>query len=286
MPFFQNVFTNDFEGNWLISDRRYVPKFVLRRNAGRGDEYVVSWNAGPYNLSGNDADGNTRDTLEIVYALYNFKNWATISVDISAGAASTSAVTPEEIVANLNGNTLFAERFTASLDKQRLILIRQNKPALDFRFYIQNGRAEEALRFNARAGVAELPTYFSRHTIENRFDFEDSANQLIQLDSTSSVQADIIDNAVDYKGISLGYDSSVVQEDWELMDGKHNNFHFQSGPSDGTVDSTATTLIYPTGSRVGDLAKKVIILKDSTGEIVQQFEMPYTLTISDMISPP
>lgn len=292
MSFFQNPFHEDFEGNWVLSDRHHIPKFVVKHNAGRSSESVYSWNDGPFNLSGNDADSNARSTLKISFCLHNNKNWATISVDVTSQASSSSAVTSEEIVAALNNDTLFSERFVASIgsynnSKSPRITIRQKRPATEFKFYIINGQAEEAIGFNARAGVAEIPTYFARHTIDNRFAYEDSVGMLIALNpSGSNVDADIIDNAVDYKGVSLGYSSSSVKADWELLDGRSGLFQFTKGPSINAVDETLTTIIYHAGAGVGDLAKKIVKQLDSDGVVVNEFEMPYTLTSGDLITPP
>lgn len=281
MSFFQNVFTSDFEGNWVLGDRQHIPKFVVRRNAGRGDELVVAWNQGPYDLSGNDADSNSCDTLEIVFAIHDFKNWATISVDMTAEAASAAAVTPEEAVASLNANSLFAERFMATISgwndepsTVKRVMIRQRKPATELRFYIKNGRAEEKMRFNARAGVAELPTYFARHTMDNRFNYEDCQNHLIEMDDVSSnVDQAIIDDAVNHKGVSMGYDSSTVRDDWQLLEGRSGLFQFTN-----QLDST-TQVIYPAGAVAGDLAKKII----TNGSNI--LEIPHTLVSGDLITP-
>jgi hypothetical protein len=283
MPFYQNVFVADFEGNWVLGDRQHSPKFVVRRNAGRGDEWVVAWNEGPYDLSGNDADGtNSCDTLEIMYALREPKNWAMISVDITAGAASSSAVTPQEIVAALNSNTLFYERFEASLDRydgsgKNRVRIHQKKPGTEMRFYIKNGRAEEKLRFNARAGVQEMPTYFGRHTVDNRFTYDDSQNHVIELDiSGSTVDLNIVLDAVDDHGqaMEFGWDGTTERADWELLEGRSGLFDFTN-----SVDSS-TTIIYPAGAKVGDLAKMILTNSGNT------FVIPYTLTVSDLITPP
>lgn len=291
MPFFQNPFADDFEGNLLLGDRHHIPKFVVRNNAGRGKEIVYAWNKGPYDLSGNDSDGNSSAILKIAFRLHNTKNWATISVDVTAGAGSTSAVQLNEIANALNANTLFAERFVARAEDYNntaglKLTIRQKKPITEFTFYIINGQAEEAIGFNARAGVAELPTYFSRHTIANRFAFEDSVNMLVELDTGNNVDAAIIDNAVDAKGISLGYDSGTVREDWELLEGKSGIFQFQKGPSAESVSTTNVTIYYSAGAKVGDFAKKVTEQYDSSSILVARFEEPYTLTSGDLVTPP
>jgi len=283
MPFYQNVFVADFEGNWVLGDRQHSPKFVVRRNSGRGDEWVVAWNEGPYDLSGDDADGtNSTDTLEIMYALREPKNWAMLSVDITSGAADTSAVTPQEIVAALNADTLFSERFQASLDRydgsgKNRVRIHQKKPGTEMRFYVKNGRAEEKLQFNARAGVEEMPTYFGRHTIANRFDYDDSQNHVIELDiSGSSVDLNIVLNAVDDHGraMEFGWDGTNERADWELLEGRSGLFDFTN------YDGTSVKIIYSAGAKAGDLAKKIVTEGNNT------FVMPYTLESGDLITPP
>lgn len=283
MPYFQNLFTADFEGNWLLADRHHIPKFVCSHNSGRGDEVVVTWNDGPFDLSTVDSDStNSTDTLEIVFALNNQKNWTTLAVDITASAASSSAVTSEEIVAALNANSTFNSWFVAQLGPSpetsdyntKRVMISQKKPVTNFRFYINNGRAEEVLRFNARAGVAELPTYFSRHSMDNRFVFDDCANMLIELDPGLNVDANIINSAVNSKGKSLGYSSATVSEDWQLLAGRSGLFEFTNAV-DGSTD-----IIYSAGAKAGDLAKKIVTSGGNT------FVMPYTLQSGDLITPP
>jgi len=291
MPFFQNPFNEDFEGNWVLADRQHIPKFVIKRNAGRGPETVTNYIDGPFDLSGNDSDGDSSAYLKINYCLHHTKNWATMSVDVTALAASTSAVTIQEIVASLNDDATFAERFAVSLGSYNnsttpKLTIRQKKPATEFKFYIVNGQAEESLGFNARAGVAELPTYFSRHSIANRFDFEDSVGMLVELDPSNNVDAALINNAVSMTNTSLGYDSSTVKSDYELLEGRSGLFQFTKGPSTNAVSTTTTIIQYPAGAKIGDLAKKIVTQKDSGGVVVKEFEIPYTLTSGDIITPP
>lgn len=293
MPFFQNPFANDFEGNWLLSDRQYTVKFVAKSNAGRGKEMVYAWTAGPYNLSGNDPDGNPRKYLSIIYRLHNTKNWATLKIDLTGYASSASAVTIEEVVTALQSNTVFSERFIAQLGSfdnkgsARTVVIRQKKPCTELEFYIKNGQAEVYLGFNARAGVAELPTYFAMHTIENRFNFVAGEGRIIMLNPVSStVDSNLIDNAKDALGNSMGYDHNLVQEDWQLLRGRSGIFNFTKGPSTSAVTSTETVITYPAGAKTGDLALKTITRKDTNSIVVESFQMPYTLTASDLIVPP
>lgn len=295
MSFFQNVFTSDFEGNWVLGDRQHVPKFVVHPNTGRGDEYVVAWNQGPYDLSGNDADGtNSSDTLEIMYALREPKNWAKILVDIMSGADDTSSVTASEVVTALKADTLFAERFSASLSGfdgvtgLTRISIRQKKPITEMRFYVKNGRAEEKIGFNARAGVQELPTYFARHSIDNRFTHTDSQNHIIELDiSGSTVDLNIVLNATDVHGVAVafGWDGTTEQTDWELLKGRSGIFNFQKITVDGS-DRITQIIEYPAGAIVGDFARKIIYTYTGVNTNPTTIaEVPYNLESGDLITP-
>jgi hypothetical protein len=77
-----------------------------------------------------------------------------------------------------------------------------------------------------------------------------------------------------------------VQEDWELLQGKSGLFQFTSGPGAGPVTSTTTQIIYPAGAKEGDLAKKIVTQKNGSAVVVAEYEMPYTLQASDLITPP
>lgn len=268
MTFYQNPFSFDFQGNILLGDRHHIPGFPIKKNAGRGDDLVMAWNSGPFDLSGNDADTNSRDTLVIWFARNNddFTNWAQLSITLPNGAAETNST----IAAALNADAGFSAWFTATLSsgndvgETERLFIRQKKNVGEFRFYIANGRAEEALQFNARSGVGEILTYFDRDRIFHFFTAAERIrhavngdrpgnNALVKLDPAgSNVDANVIDNAVNAAGKSLGYDSSTVREDWQLMDGKSGIFQFTKYSSNA-VASTATNIIYPAGAEVGDL---------------------------------
>lgn len=309
MSFYQNPFTADFNGNLILGDRSYVQTFRVLGNKGRGDQKVVAWKSGPYNLSGNDADGNPLKNLTIAYALdfsqqgvksgTNFKNWASVVVDLTTTAASISAVQPFEIISALQANVNFSNLFGAVLSVwagnnnsqmvniyQKTALPNKSNDINRLHFYIVTGGAEQALQFNARSGVAELPTYFDRHTIVNAFNFSDSVGMLIYLNPSIATQAAVIDAAADYMGKSLGYSHSTVQADWQLLEGRSGLFQFTKN-SGASTSSTATSIIYSAGSKVGDLALKVVTDYDGSTppNILRKFEMPYTLTSGDLITP-
>lgn len=277
MSFFQNPFNKEYQGYWVLGDRAHSLTFKCPANVGRGDELVRSYGEAPYSMDGTDDDGNNTDTLIISFAIDgNFNNYVDLSIDVAAGAADATAVTKEEIVGNLNGNSTFATYFVASIPYGKdQIEINTKRDANRFKFYIKNIGAETLLRFNKFAGVSELPTYFARHTIANRYDFADSVSHLIALDpGSSTVDANVIDNAVGPNGRTLGLDSGTIRDDWELLEGKSGLFNFTIA-----VDAT-TTLTYSAGASAGDLAKMTI--SDGTSN----WEIPYTLDSTDLVSPP
>jgi hypothetical protein len=277
----------------LLGDRAHIPGFPIKRNAGRGDDLVMTWNQGPFNLSGNDAAGDPTETLSIWIAssVDGFTNWSLLALTLPNGTAETTF----DLVSSLNGNQSFSGWFTASNNDDRLF-IRQKKNVGDFRFYIQNGGAEEVLGFNARSGVGEITTYFDRDRVFNQLTPEErtrhallgdrpGSNCLVKLDPSNAVDAAVINNATDGKGNPLGYDSTVVQPDWKIMDGKSAIFQFTKYSS-ATVASTEEEIVYPAGAQTGDLALKIIREFDASPELVNKYEVPYTLLSSDLITPP
>jgi hypothetical protein len=274
MPFFMNPFTADFRGNLLLGDRQHIPVFICPGNKGRADDVVYSWNPGPYNMSGADVDGLARDIVLLSYSIdADFKNWAMIPVNCTTGAANIASVTTQEVVNALNADPNFSGPFGAYLESNNRVFIKQKHETSRMKFFVVNGRAEEALRFNARSGVAELPTYFRRHTIARRGDFPDSVGMLIEMNPSVLSQAAVIRNAVDLRGNTLGFDPTVVQADWQLLRGRSGIFQF-------TKTSGSTKIIYPAGAREGDLA--MMVVDSGSGH----FEMPYTLLSGDLITPP
>ena len=295
MSFFQNLFNVEFRGNWVINDKQLSPVFICPRNAGRGDEIVVAWNEPTYNLSTNDSNGDAGNNLNIVYTTDddNYRRWATLTVDLGASVSDATAVTPTEIVGQLNSNATFSELFIANLGKfssgKDRIKIRQIKDKTKFRFYIDNGSAEDKIKFNGRAGVGELPTYFERHTIANRYSYpvsNDGLNMLILMEpSTNGVHQGIIDNAVDETGVSKGFSYLSIKEDYQLLAGRSKTFTFKKQTIDGS--NRITQIIeYPAGAVAGDLAKKTSYTYTSTNTYPDQVtEEPHTLESGDLVTP-
>jgi len=299
MTYFLNVFPSEFKGVWVLGDRQYSPEFRCPGNFGRDDELIKAWNLPPYDLSGVDADGNDTSDLTISFAfdpdltLYN-----DIVVDITSMAVSAAAVTVDEIVAALNANSTFASYFLAfahwpqsPASDARELRIRSKRPGVNMRYYVNRFGAETVLQFNARAGVAELPTYFDRHTIDNQDAFADSVGNLIALDpaaagGASVVDDDVINDAVNAKGVSLGLDASVVQDDYLLLRGRSGLFLFENNTVDGSNRITET-IQYHAGAQVGDLAMRIAYTYTGANTMPDQVTRePYTLTSGDIITPP
>jgi hypothetical protein len=299
MSFFQNPFCEEFRGSWTLSDRKYSPNFVCKGNAGRGPEMVTIWNrASTYNLSGNDSDANDKSVLTITYALDTdlFKNWAALAVDV--GGTTVGATLISEVAAALNADAKFATLFVARVEPWYndsdfgKLIISQTLPSSRLKFFIRNTGAETVLGFNARAGVAQLPTYFMRHTVGDnavsgnpyRYEFTDAQNMLVYLDPAKNVDASVIDGAVDAYGKSLGYSYASVSADWELLRGQSGLFMFSQINLDlaGNIDYI---IEYPAGAVPGDLAKKTKYLYDGGSQPIQITEEPYTLLLTDMVYP-
>jgi hypothetical protein len=296
MPFFQNPFFQDFRGNLVIADRQQALTFECKQHAERGFTRLISVPQGTFDLSGTDSDGNSLADLELNFAVDpNLIEFATISVDVTTLAASSASITPREIVASLNADGPFSGWFKASIENlsiggtvpEHRVVIESKLPEKQIKFYIGNTGAETELLFNAKAGVCEMPCYFSRHTVENRHDFDDSNAILIELDPGSSVvDADIIDNAVDAKGNSLGFDSSVVKEDYELLRGRSGLFVFKKITVDAS-DRITEIIEYHAGAQEGDFAKKTEMTYTGTNCNPDQVtEIPHCLESGDFITPP
>ncbi len=185
MPFYQNPFDEDFRGNWILDDRQLTLTFKCPQNKNRTD-LAVAWNLEPYDLS-------TYNILSIWYAYdRDFKNWA--RMDLNVAGATPGATLAAEVLAILNANSIFRDHFTATLDTnvrgtnqpQMRVVLKTSKPKHAFKFYIDNGGAERKLKFNKYAGIGDLPAYFDRHTIANRWTYADSVGMLIRLSKSLS----------------------------------------------------------------------------------------------------
>lgn len=274
MSFFQNPFDQEFQGYLPVVDRKTAITFKVPANLNKSDAQLA-WNIGPYDLS-----SDTDLTINYAYDIAP-NNWATLVVDISG--ATPSATTVQEIVTILNANVTFADMFLAEVKNygggQTVYIRPQPTRKVKVKLYFSNTGAEKKLRFNKRAGVAELPSYFSKHTIDNRFNFEDSVGLLIELDETDVViDVPIIEDA--------GFNASNMKEDWELLEGRATSL-FTFKKQTVTVNNQITEIIeYGAGAKEGDMAIKTIMtytgMQTAPDEI---FRIPHVLTTGDLITP-
>lgn len=193
MPFFQNVFDAEFQGSLLLSDRQFTMTFKAKGNSPNSSQLFMCWNAEPYNVSSNA-------TLTLNYSFDAGNTWTVLAIDVSTTAASTSAALASEIVSALNANSTFQALFTASVQTYSgsptsYVTIKSTRAREKFKVYVSNTGAEIPLRFNKRAGVAEFPTYFARHTIANKSLYPDSVGMLQQLDLTTTRDQVIVKDA-------------------------------------------------------------------------------------------
>lgn len=275
MSFFQNVFNQEYQGYLNAgNDRQYSLTFKVLANQNSQD-YQFAYNAEPFNLAANN-------TLTINYAWdADYKNWCSLSINIAG--ANPAATTAAEIAAKLNSDSTFAGMYIAEVvknfsDNHVLIRSKTQRPKQIIKMYISNTSAEKELRFNKKAPVAELPTYFSRDTIENRYTFPNGLNHLIHLDETDPDDQVIIEAA--------GFVPANMLEDWELLRGRAAGiYNFKKQTVDGS--SRITEIIeYPAGAIVGDLARKTTMTYTGVNTEPDTIcQIPYVLTSGDLVTP-
>ena len=276
MSFFQNVFNQEYQGYLNTgNDRQYSLTFKVSANKNSQD-YQFAYNAEPFDLSVNN-------TLTINYAWdEEYRNWCPLNIDISG--ASPAATTAAEVASKLNSNSIFSSMYVAEVTKNInnnhvLIRSKSQRPKQIIKMYISNTSAEKELRFNKKAPVAELPTYFSRDTIENRYTFPNALNHLIELDETDADDQAIIEAA--------NLVPANMLEDWELLRGRASGiytFKKQTVDEEGRI---VEIIEYPAGALVGDLARKTIYtFTDTNTEPDEIFQIPHVLTSDDLITPP
>lgn len=268
--FFQNLFDQEFRGSLLAADRQYSLNSTLRPNVNRSD-LMVAWNTEPYDLSVNTS-------LTVNYSLdFASPNFASLTINVAGGTAS--ATKAYEVVNALNANAVFAALFTASVSKigdLNTVLIKSSRPKTAIRAYISNTSAENALRFNKKAPVGELPSYFEKFSLGQAATYPDlPVGVLLKLNT-----ADANDQAVI---TAAGFDYTSPKADWQLLYGANDAFHFTKNTYTGT--NLMTSIYYPAGARVGDLAKKTTYTYDGSNNRLTAAEVPYILTSGDLITP-
>ena len=279
--FFQNVSEMQFRGVWVLGDRQASLDFDALPNQNKSD-YQLSWVGGPYDFSGGGQ-------LTINYAWdVDFKNYSQLIIDVTG--ANASATLPDEVAATLNADPIFSSMFVANvaplqplvpvtaLGNGVLITAASGQPKRVIRVYISNSGAELVMRFNGQAPVAQLPSYFARHTIANRFNYPDCTAQLIQLDPATPSDAQIITNA--------GFDPTKPLADWQLLRGRCGLFMFQKITLDSSGRPTKI-IAYPAGAKAGDFATQTdYTYSGAFTQPTQVTQIPYVLQSGDLIASP
>lgn len=217
MSYFQNLF-NDYYGYYTAGDSSsFKLTFKVPANKNHG-EFFINWNTGPYDFS------SFGSNLTFNFAFDpSFKNWSSFTVDVAG--ADSSATTVYEIVDILNNDSNFKEWYTAGIYNNNQIRIRQKRPVIQFHTYISNSEAEFALKFNKNAGIADVPSYFDKDTIENRFASQIAHGHLIRLGKTivSNTASDSTAVTVINHGLSNGDNIYIVNSNSiPSIDGSYN----------------------------------------------------------------
>jgi len=271
MAFFQNVFDQEFQGYMVLGDRKLIPTFKVLPN--RNAQYKqVSWNPGPYDLS-----SGSELTFNFCWGP-DFLNWTSVAIDVAG--ADPSATSAGEVAGRLNSDPVFSSMFVASVSNMgsgdSVLVSKSQDRKQSVKMYFGNGGAEMALGFNRKSGVADIPEYFGRHTIENRSNFPDSLGILIRLDPSDPADLLVIESA----GLS-----PVPLEDWEALRGRSGIFEFRKMSVDGS-DRVTEMVEYSAGARAGDLARKTTYSYSGGNKNPSKVtEVPYILQDSDLVSP-
>jgi alpha-tubulin suppressor-like RCC1 family protein len=272
MSFFQNVFDFEFRPTILGADRQYQMGWKLPANTNRSD-YILSGNAEPYDLS-------SSRILSINYAYdVNFVNYSTLEIDVYGGAQTTAA----DVVSNLNADPTFSSLFVASTyrstispDSANKVLIKCKKNKADIRVFISNLGAEKKIQFNKNAPIRELPSYFARYTVPNRFVYPNlGTDRVIELDPADPYESTLI--------AAAGFNPENPKEDWQLLQGVNEAYWTENKTYDGS--NLAYVIRYQSGAKAGDLAKKIYYYYDGSN-LTGTMDVPYVLKQSDILESP
>lgn len=274
MSFFQNLFDAEYEGCWTLGDYKgYSLTFKVPANKNKGEAFVA-WNTEPYDLS---ANGN----LTINFAFdSDFKNFASLIVDVSG--ATPGATLASEIRDILNGTVGFSDWFTAGIDNpirgggERAggpfrLFIRQKKSNIAFRTYISNTGAELKLKFNKFAGVADIPSYFEKDTIANRFATSESNGRLIRL--SHAISSNTVANPSVVTSVAHGLSTNDV-------------VYFVGSNSTPTLNGSRTVTV--TGADTFTVPVNVTVagttgewLSENEHQIVTDYGLDYSIMLAD-----
>ena len=296
--FFQNVFNKDFHGTiYGVGETESPVNWTVGANIGRSTNSVVHW-AGPgvaggrYNLTG-------KTTLTVKFARQSHPNvFFTIAVDVTATASAASSVSIHEIVTDLNADSTFSTLMTASVidgpsevtdathgfagggGTAKQIDITGKVPG---EFYILNAGAEEVLKFNKKAPIKELLTFFKRFA----WDVDGTPAAAGGVATTASVLPliwlDIADANAQAALTTAGVaDPWTRQDDYQLLKGNVPEYRFVKNTWSGADHTVQIT--YNAGAGVGDPAIKTTMVYASN-KMTESTTVPHILVAGDLVTP-
>lgn len=262
MSFFQNVF-NEYQGFWSLGDHKdYALTFKVPGNKNSG-EVSLAWENGPYDLS---ASG----VLTINVAIdRDFKIFSTINVDVTG--ADAGATKASEIRDILNSDSNFSSWFTASTSDLRFG-IRQKKSNTSMRHYVVNSGAENVVKFNKFAGVADIPSFFEKDTIAKRMDSPEANNCLVRLSHSISTISVANPTVVTTKVPHL-----LTTGDKVFITGS-NSTPSINGEYTATVTGASTFTIPVNVTTAGTTAE---FLNETEKNIVETYGLDYSTMLAD-----
>lgn len=287
MTFFMNPFNQEYKALFPQVDHHDFPKplitYTIPPNKNTSTA-MVAWNVEPYDFS-------SLTDLTINYAIDSSLHFfASLVIDVSG--ATAGATTAKEVVDALNANATFADLFSAKVQNVRerseseptkTVLIKSKKPQEGIKVYISNSGAESKLRFNKYAGIAEIPSYFSKDIISNYYN-ANSAGQLIKLDGTdTAIDRPIIREFLD----NSSWTNSDLKEDWQLLKGRGGRFKFTINTVNDDGQPTET-IEWSAGAVAGDLGVKIIRVWGGATDTVpeKEYYIPYVLQSNDVANVP
>jgi hypothetical protein len=289
MPFYMNPFNQEYKGLYPQVDHHAFAKSLITYtvpNNKNNSTAMIAWNTEPYDFS-------SLPNLTINYAVNSvndFKGFSALVVNVAG--ATAAATTAREVATALNANVTFDTWFTARAQNvtenngsqpTQSVLIQAKKQQTQIKAYMSITGAESLLGFNKNAGIAELPTYFTKDIITNSHN-ANSAGQLIELDGTDTaidrvIIRDFLDNQT--------WTNSDLLEDWQMLEGRGGRFIFQINTSNAS-GQPLDTITWSAGAVAGDMAVRTIQTWTDALDTVPdtKYEVPHVLTTADVANVP
>tara|TARA_Y100000034_G_scaffold38278_1_gene47007 strand:+ start:26322 stop:27191 length:870 start_codon:yes stop_codon:yes gene_type:complete len=287
MPFYMNPFNQEYKGMFPQVDHHAFPKPLITYtipNNKNNSVAMIAWKVEPYDFS-------SLPDLTINYAVdANHQFFAALTIDVSG--ATAAATTAAEVATALNANAIFTTLFKAKAQNiqetpltasTQSVLITSKKPNDAIKAYISNSSAESKLRFNLNAGIAEIPTYFSKDNITN-YHLANSAGQLIELDGTdTAIDRPIIRDFLN----NQAWTNADLLEDWQMLEGRGGRFKFTINTINGDGQIT-DSIQWGAGAIAGDMAVRIIRVWGGATDTSpdEEYEVPHVLTSTDVANVP